>query len=1139
MKAWASLAGSCLLERLYLRDVPSTASSSYSPTQQGGCAALEAYPFQQEAAEKLIHGELKRSWTLDAGAQPSLPATMEALVAFFVAAVLLAAMEFIRRKWMSLSGQEAEADSAAAAAGDCSDVLGEAADVAKDTSAEELPVAASSKGSKGGSGKGPPLIKGSGKGKGKSKGPPCGPGAKGKGRGGKAVGKGKGGAKGSSEDSQRPGGGGPLGRRIFMKPLKSVGGTVFEDLHSGGPLCQVAVQALNAVFHAPAKEIKPKSAAATRVSRSFVPKPSKQGILDNERAQQLAIVFRKSPIKIDKLCDALRSLNFKLRISEEDVDRLLKVWPTPHEVQRVKDFTGDVSELRDVERDVMQLGAVPRGEARLRAIVLAKGLRALHGEFQEQLVALQQACEDMLRSPRLRVVLGEALRLVNFINHGPVAEGGADSFTIDEMVMLRSMKGSGGATALHCLCITCAQAETLHQEDGQLPSKSLSSGKDTLNGSLLREGAAAPDFLAQLQQELCRVPIAAKKVNPEALKEVWSRLRQDVALVAKELEEPMRSFYMGKNDGGFDDVSDSESEKPPFSPSEKPPPPSPGNIVSPSRAPPETPVRSLTRRQTAVPPLKFDRTPFPPLSVTFESREQEQIELQESTEEESDIDSRLPSRRSPTVQSVAATRAPPQVIPRLNGELNSLQSLALGLSTPTSITSSPSMPSRRSLDTGRSVDAPRLLQASPAERPLSPEFSPRGHHDEDEARRRLLAVLEAANLSPRSKSESPLRQKAEVGRFPGRSRATTAESLGVLRTTQARSDDPAAAAEQLRSFVASAYGCVEQAAPVPSLQLGIVEAQTNSIEQQLELQRWLAGLPAHTPRGLFESPRVRDMSMSPREPKWDPGSPSALLEPPSMQPSVVTHLPPVSILGDGRSEEPQPAPRVIPCNISPAGLRPDVPGCASSWKPPSPTWRRANSKGLTSSQAAPFRAIESSITADHDQNSSSVNGSCGYLICQVPNSRTGTVDLSPMSSDICGTVPDDGDGDASSQDGHEQSGSLKKLEALVSRGHVLLRVVREELDAVLDTASRCERYFGGSGNSAMQLFVNVSEFVSAFRVAWEQVHRDDRWGRFLPNLPNEPLHSASTRAGGTTPGSGRSTNRERMPLSATRRRVSF
>jgi len=240
----------------------------------------------------------------------------------------------------------------------------------------------------------------------------------------------------------------PFGaRRVRWRTLQSAAGTIFDGLGTG-QLRNETARMLNEVFR-----VTPQGQSAK--SSPFIPKSSGVCLLNPKRAQQLAIVFRRSPVPLQKLCSALLALDFSVlgHLGEEEIDGLLQAWPTSFDFQLVEKYKGPIQELRDVEQCIKQMSAVPRSEARLKLLRLSRSLDGL-GHFLEQFKLLRCACEELLNSKTLRLLLEEALTMGNYIN----GDAGA-GFSLDAFSHLKSLKGAAGTTALHCLCASCAQED--------------------------------------------------------------------------------------------------------------------------------------------------------------------------------------------------------------------------------------------------------------------------------------------------------------------------------------------------------------------------------------------------------------------------------------------------------------------------------------------------------------------------------------------------------------------------------------------------------------------------------------------------------------------------------------------------------
>jgi len=127
--------------------------------------------------------------------------------------------------------------------------------------------------------------------------------------------------------------------------------------------------------------------------------------------------------------------------------------------------------------------------------------------------------------------------------------------------------------------------------------------------------------------------------------------------------------------------------------------------------------------------------------------------------------------------------------------------------------------------------------------------------------------------------------------------------------------------------------------------------------------------------------------------------------------------------------------------------------------------------------------------------------------CTLPTpegSRKGSPSrASHRTSESEGTEPAMSSDPSPTSAGAQRRCARTQLHALVARGRIILRRTGDALDAMSTTITRCERYFGGLSSErkdggGVPLLCAAAEVLAAFQQAWEEVHRDDRWARFLP-----------------------------------------
>eukprot|EP00401_Gymnodinium_catenatum_P072932 CAMPEP_0117497662 /NCGR_PEP_ID=MMETSP0784-20121206/21298_1 /TAXON_ID=39447 /ORGANISM="" /LENGTH=1248 /DNA_ID=CAMNT_0005292691 /DNA_START=27 /DNA_END=3769 /DNA_ORIENTATION=+ len=966
-----------------------------------------------------------------------------------------------------------------------------------------------------------------------------------------------------------------FGRKIHWRPLEAVDGTIFEAIGNGGQLRPEAILVLNEAF----QDSKASKVSRGAGERKIFNRSTGVSLLDANRAQQLAITFKKSPVSIQTLCDALRTLDFDLILNEEEIDNLLHVWPTGQECKLVLGFKGDLANLRDVERGVRQIAEVPRGEARLRAIRIAKDLDTLRSTSHTYIREVRNACKELLESPRWRALLAEALRLGNFINHGPSAEGGARGFPLDALLELRTLKGSGGATALHCLCISCAQ------EDAQ--------------------------FCRSLFEELSSVPRAAKSAGLEHMREKLARLNAEVEFSAHDLNEHRGAYAPAtpKDESDIDDLtSGPETLSPRMNARDRSGPPAlahPAEAGGTAAASNEfqaiQKTASLTRPLTNMPPLKLQSLcGISALVATFEGKDKaNRAEAEGKT-----------LRASPQAasQNTSSVCLPPLQLQRVRNS-----------SPVTVVLEEHDMDSQAAQgggdiaadEDGGTFDGPSLSVPSPARvqelasKALTPrsntslqalakalepnasqtaaQISSTGSSPADDCSARTCTTADTTNDVMSLRSSTPGTAQARQLQLSSRlstpnSSCTEPQSslvsspshvpgsrsltppmpmlslTGLLTDTEqdAASCSPrkhvrhgSSTDEHLRAILQAAgltmYG-MEQSTPrlnasprltaVPGIGMLFTPQRSASLgmaedTDDVRLRHWVSGLPSYTPRGLRRpcaSPRPQptehwarmrggvdgqDTSFSSVGRPVARGLSFTMKLDSDLADEVDNHI---ACPASSISFPLVPKLHFLPTNGSPPEMPEEVPGCSSACGPPG----EAMDFGL-----------------------SQKNASCGAFVCQLQSGRNSSARLPPdvpsqprgrpgseANHLIGGSGRTDCDVKRRRRQRHLTTDSCSRLEALIARGRVMLQVAQEDLADVSEIVGKCERYFGvdkgrkslvneagvprsgyraGEAIAGTRLFTSAAEFLQAFRAAWEEVHRSERWLPFLP--PDETPRS--------------------------------
>lgn len=280
-----------------------------------------------------------------------------------------------------------------------------------------------------------PATKGASKGRGKAPAPalPC-----------KASGKGKGRGKGGAI---KP----PLGRVMTLRSLDN--NVKLEDTVFGAMLpsasvelqdmkeCDASLAALREAFCAPS------SSQASRFE-AILRRKAKQEVLDIRTAQNAEIVLRRISISVDDLREALETLDFNVPLTAEELDRLRQTLPSAAQLEPLLKYTGDTSQLRAIEQQLLTLGQVARMPSRLHVLALQKSLLVRRQSLLEDINRVRRACSDLMESRLLRDVLEAVLRMFNFVNHGVerLDRSTARGFDITSAMRVAEFKAVGHAT---------------------------------------------------------------------------------------------------------------------------------------------------------------------------------------------------------------------------------------------------------------------------------------------------------------------------------------------------------------------------------------------------------------------------------------------------------------------------------------------------------------------------------------------------------------------------------------------------------------------------------------------------------------------------------------------------------------------
>eukprot|EP00440_Ansanella_granifera_P018786 gb/GFBE01020410.1/.p1 GENE.gb/GFBE01020410.1/~~gb/GFBE01020410.1/.p1 ORF type:complete len:1181 (+),score=249.01 gb/GFBE01020410.1/:1-3543(+) len=290
----------------------------------------------------------------------------------------------------------------------------------------------------------------------------------------------------------------PFGKKIhWVKPScqEPEENTIFGELNSPRSKLQFDKHLLEAMFTPrgnPGSGMGSSRSSLAMSPRKSWPGPKPQGLalLDNGRAQNIAIMLSKLNMNTEELCKCVLLFDTgHLRLRADNIEMLALAMPTTTEAEKLLAHKDKEKELRDVEKRMLPLCSL--SPARMKIMKFAISHQHTRQTLLDRCKAIQYAAEESRNSMQLRELLSIILQAGNYINSGEVdAKGGEErvrAFAIESLQSLASFK-VGPISCLHFLCLTMR--------------------------------ASDPSFISALQRSL-------KHVRPAA-KDRFSQLRADV-----------------------------------------------------------------------------------------------------------------------------------------------------------------------------------------------------------------------------------------------------------------------------------------------------------------------------------------------------------------------------------------------------------------------------------------------------------------------------------------------------------------------------------------------------------------------------------------------------------------------------------
>jgi hypothetical protein len=178
------------------------------------------------------------------------------------------------------------------------------------------------------------------------------------------------------------------------------------------------------------------SAGVITPSKKEVPK--RPELIDPKRAQNVDIGLAQfKNYSFEEVGHKIVTL--KLDFPSDKLLNLQLLMPDDQEIHKVKQFSGDISTLRNAEKFFIAMSKIERVNAKLEVIIFKTSFRDQIVETKERIAVISSACWQVMNSTKFTAMLDKCLQVGNFMNAGSY-KGSAQGFTLDSLLKLTTTR---------------------------------------------------------------------------------------------------------------------------------------------------------------------------------------------------------------------------------------------------------------------------------------------------------------------------------------------------------------------------------------------------------------------------------------------------------------------------------------------------------------------------------------------------------------------------------------------------------------------------------------------------------------------------------------------------------------------------
>ena len=160
-------------------------------------------------------------------------------------------------------------------------------------------------------------------------------------------------------------------------------------------------------------------------------------LIEGQRATNVGIILKTFNVSPETIRSVLFSMDASVLISpttKEDgttksdemqadelkskLEELLNLLPTPEEAELISEYTGDVSELGEVEAFMLAVLDVPLARERVQYLLDVGAVKELSSDLLSCFKSLCDACDTLMEAPEVGTLLAALLKAGNVLNSG-------------------------------------------------------------------------------------------------------------------------------------------------------------------------------------------------------------------------------------------------------------------------------------------------------------------------------------------------------------------------------------------------------------------------------------------------------------------------------------------------------------------------------------------------------------------------------------------------------------------------------------------------------------------------------------------------------------------------------------------------